>query len=64
MGDTIGKITEAAGRITGDREVEAKGRVEQEAADPDDAVDEVSGEEIEAEEQVVRTEHHDIDPTP
>lgn len=63
MGDTIGKITEAAGRITGDREVEAKGRVEQEAADPDDAVGAVSDEEIEAEEQVVRTEHHDIDPT-
>ncbi|HEV2758943.1 MAG TPA: hypothetical protein VGV86_05175 [Acidimicrobiales bacterium] len=34
MGEKIGKITEAAGRVTGDREVEAKGRVEQDASDP------------------------------
>jgi hypothetical protein len=34
MGEQTGKITEVVGRVTGDREVEAKGRVEQEVADP------------------------------
>ncbi len=62
MGDKIGKITEAVGRVTGDREVEAKGRVEQDATDPDESVDEVSEEAIEAEKQTVRGEHRDIDP--
>ncbi len=42
MGDKIGKVTEAVGRVTGDREVEAKGRVEQDALDPDESVEEVT----------------------
>ncbi|MGI8984158.1 MAG: CsbD family protein [Acidimicrobiales bacterium] len=62
MGDKIGKITETAGRVTGDRAVEAKGRVEQDLTDPDESVGEVSEEAIETEEQVVRAEHGDIDP--
>ena len=62
MGDKIGKITEVAGRLTGDREVEAKGRVEQDVADPDEPDADVSEEAIESEKQVVRGEHRDIDP--
>lgn len=61
MGDTIGKITEAAGRVTGDREVEAKGQVEQEVADPDDSVDEVTDVAVEDQTQAVRRQHNDID---
>jgi uncharacterized protein YjbJ (UPF0337 family) len=58
MGDKLGKVTEVAGRVTGDREVEAKGRVEQNASDPaDDVTDEAVDEETEA----VRRDHHDID---
>jgi len=62
MGDKIGKVTEAVGRVTGDREVEAKGRVEQDALDPDDSVEEVTEETVETEKQIVRGEHSDIDP--
>jgi len=62
MGDKIGKVTEAVGRVTGDREVEAKGRVEQEALDPDESVEEVTEEAVETEKQIVRGEHSDIDP--
>ncbi len=62
MGDKIGKITEAVGRVTGDREVEAKGRVEQDAQDPDESVEEVTEETVETEKQIVRGEHSDIDP--
>ena len=62
MGDKIGKIRETAGRVTGDREVEAKGRVEQDAVDPDESVEEVTEETVEAEKQIVRGEHLDIDP--
>ncbi|MGI8686053.1 MAG: CsbD family protein [Acidimicrobiales bacterium] len=49
-----GKVTEATGWATGDREVEAKGKVEAETGDePDDeTVDEVEDE--------VREEHGDI----
>ncbi len=62
MGDKIGKITETVGRVTGDREVEAKGRVEQDALDPDESVEEVTEETVETEKQIVRGEHFDIDP--
>jgi uncharacterized protein YjbJ (UPF0337 family) len=57
MGDTIGKITETVGRVTGDRETEAKGRVEQ-------ADDDVSDEAVADQTQVVRSEHRDIDAPP
>lgn len=62
MGDKVGKVKETLGRVTGDREVEAKGRVEQDATDPDEAVDDVTEEAIDDERQVVRREHRDIDP--
>ncbi|MDQ6728529.1 MAG: hypothetical protein M3066_20560 [Actinomycetota bacterium] len=59
MGEKIGKITETVGQWTNDREVEAKGRVEQEAADPDSAVADVSDEAVEDEKEIVRSEHRD-----
>ncbi len=62
MRDKIGRITETVGRVTGDRATEAKGRVEQDADDPDEAVDEITDEAVDTERQVVRTEHSDIDP--
>jgi len=61
MGDKIGKITETVGRVTGDRETEAKGRVEQDADDATEPVDEVTDAAVEHEKQAVRTEHDDID---
>ncbi len=61
MGDTIGKITEVAGRVTGDREVEAKGRVEQQASDPAEPMADVTEDAVEDETQDVRRDHHDID---
>jgi len=61
MGDKIGKITETVGRVTDDRETEAKGRVEQDVDDTGDPVHDVTDEAVEAEKQTVRTEHHDID---
>ena len=61
MGDKIGKITEVAGRVTGDREVEAKGRVEQDASDPDDPAAEVTEDAVDEETEAVRRQHHDID---
>jgi len=64
MGDKIGKITETVGRVTEDREVEAKGRVEQDADDPTETVGDVTDEAVESEKQEVRAEHHDIDPSP
>lgn len=63
MGEKIGKITETVGQWTNDREVEAKGRVEREAADPGSDVEDVSDEAVEDETQVVRSEHSDTDPT-
>ena len=61
MGDKIGKITEVAGRVTGDREVEAKDRVEQDAADPRELADNVSEAAVDDETEAVRREHNDID---
>jgi uncharacterized protein YjbJ (UPF0337 family) len=60
MGETTGKITEVVGRVTGDREVEAKGRVEQEAADPSEPVSDVTEGEVEAEKEEVRQDHLDV----
>jgi len=64
MGEKTGKVTEAIGRVTGDRKVEAKGRVERHAADLDDSAVTVTDEAVEAERQVVRREHRDTGPNP
>jgi uncharacterized protein YjbJ (UPF0337 family) len=60
MGEQTGKITEVVGRVTGDREVEAKGRVEQEAADPAASRDDVTEIAVDEETEEVRREHRDI----
>lgn len=60
MRDKIGKITEVAGRVTGDREVEAKGKVEQDASDAGEAVVETDAA-VEEKTETVRRQHHDID---
>ena len=61
MGDKTGKITEVVGRVTGDREVEAKGKVEQDASDRGDGADQVTDAAVDQEIEDVRREHHDID---
>ncbi len=61
MGDKIGKITEVAGRVTGDREVEAKGKVEQDASDAGEDELEVTDAAVEEKTATVRRQHHDID---
>jgi uncharacterized protein YjbJ (UPF0337 family) len=58
--EVAGKVTEVTGRVTGDREVEAKGRVEQQAADPSEPVNDVTEHEIEEETEDVRRNHLDI----
>jgi hypothetical protein len=45
-----------------DREVEAKGRVEQKAADPSKPVDDVTEKKVEEETEEVRKDHLDIPP--
>lgn len=62
MEEKTGKIKEAVGWATGDREVEAKGRVEQKSADPSGPVDEVTEDTLEGERQAVRRDHHVEDP--
>jgi uncharacterized protein YjbJ (UPF0337 family) len=62
MGESTGKVTEVVGRVTGDREVEAKGRVEQKAADPSQPVDDVTEDTVEEEAEDVRKDHRDIPP--
>ena len=55
-----GKAKAIAGSVTGDREVEAEGRVEEQAADPASPVPRVTGEAVAAERRRVRAEHGDI----
>ena len=62
MGEKTGKVKEAVGWATGDREVEAEGRVEQKPADPSEPVTEVNEEVMEDERQAVRRDHHVDDP--
>jgi len=64
MSKLKGEIKEIAGALTGDREVEAKGRVERRAADPSDPVQEVTEEQVNEEEQLVRERHGDIKRSP
>ncbi len=60
MSETKGKVKQIAGFVTGDRKVEAAGRVEQQAADADSPVEEVDETRIADEEQEVRQEHGDV----
>jgi uncharacterized protein YjbJ (UPF0337 family) len=62
VGEKTGKIKEEVGWATGDREVEAKGRVEQKSDDPSEPVDDVTEDTMEDERQAVRKDHHVEDP--
>jgi len=56
----MGEVKETVGAVTGDRRVEAEGRAEKRAADPDDPVDEVTDEVVDRETHEVREDHNDI----
>ena len=58
VGEKKGKIKEAVGWATGDREDEAEGRAEQKAADPSQPVEDVTDETVDEERQAVREDHH------
>jgi uncharacterized protein YjbJ (UPF0337 family) len=57
LGKRTGKAKEVVGWATGDREVEATGRVEQQVADPDDDAEEVTPAAVADETLDVRREH-------
>jgi uncharacterized protein YjbJ (UPF0337 family) len=61
MSERSGKAKEVVGWVTGDREVEAQGRVEQEVADPDEAGDDVTSEAVADKTLEVRREHGEYD---
>lgn len=54
MGERVAKAKEVLGYATGDREVEAKGRVEERIADPYDPAGERTEQEVASEELEVR----------
>lgn len=58
MGERIARAKEVVGWATGDREVEAAGRVEKQADDPGQITDDAVREETKA----VRADHDEIDP--
>ena len=62
MGDKIGRAKEVVGWATGDRDVEAKGRVEQDVADPDTDTVEASDDAVAAEQLALRKEHSEHKP--
>jgi uncharacterized protein YjbJ (UPF0337 family) len=64
VGEAKAKVKEAVGWATGDRKVEAEGRVEQHAADTTDPTTEPTDEAVEEEREEVREEHGDVLPEP
>jgi uncharacterized protein YjbJ (UPF0337 family) len=54
------EVKETVGALTGDRQVEAEGRAEKRAANPDDPLGEVTDEVVDEETHEVRQEHDDI----
>ena len=60
MSEKKGKVKQVAGFVTGDRHVEAAGRAEQRAADPEDPVEDVGEGAVGQEERSVRKEHGDL----
>ena len=60
MGERAAKAKELIGWATGDRKVEAEGRVETAVASDEDPRSEPTDDEVEAELLVVRGEHGDI----
>ncbi|MDQ6697558.1 MAG: CsbD family protein [Actinomycetota bacterium] len=60
MSKAKGKIKEAAGWLTADRKAEAEGKVEQAAADPADATDEVTERAVAEETDAVREDYGEL----
>ncbi len=60
MSKAKGKIKEAVGWLTADREAEAEGRVEQDAAEPASSVDAVTDGAVAAETASVREEYGEL----
>jgi uncharacterized protein YjbJ (UPF0337 family) len=58
----MGKLKELLGWATGDRHVEAEGRVEQKVADPANSLSEATPEVVRAEEKKVRIEDREVQP--
>jgi uncharacterized protein YjbJ (UPF0337 family) len=55
-----GELKEVLGAVTGDRRVEAEGRVEQKVADPGTPAETVTDDEVSSEERDVKKDHHDV----
>jgi len=55
-----GQVKEVLGAVTGDRAVEAEGRVEQQVADPSSPVDDESDDAVRHEELAARQAHGDL----
>lgn len=60
MGKRLGRVKEILGYATGDRDVEARGRVEQRVADPADPMREVNDRAIVREKYRVRSELDEV----
>jgi uncharacterized protein YjbJ (UPF0337 family) len=60
MGKTLGRVKELLGYATGDREVEARGRVEQRVGDPAAPLTEINDDLIADEKHHVRSELGDV----
>ncbi|MDQ1392697.1 MAG: hypothetical protein QOF30_1674 [Acidimicrobiaceae bacterium] len=59
-----GEVKEVLGAVTGDRRVEAEGRVEQQVADPDAPQSNESDAAVGHAERDVREDHHDVPGAP
>jgi uncharacterized protein YjbJ (UPF0337 family) len=55
-----GEVKEVLGAVTGDRHMEAEGRVEQRVADPDAPEGEENEAAVAREERLVRQDHNDV----
>ncbi len=58
----MARLKEVLGYATGDRDVEARARVEEHVADPADPTDEVTDEKVEQEQHEVRKELGEYQP--
>ncbi|MDQ1357962.1 MAG: hypothetical protein QOF20_1763 [Acidimicrobiaceae bacterium] len=59
-----GEVKEVLGAVTGDRRVEAEGRVEQQVADPEAPQSDESDAAVGQAERDVREDHHDVPGAP
>jgi len=63
MGERSGRAKEVLGWATGDREVEAEGRVEEAVSDPSDPITEVTDDAVETKQDHVRRDYEEFDPS-